>query len=435
MIGRETDRNRATVLSRETDGTTPRQPAAWLTRLPLHYGWIVVIVGVLVTASCLGVARFAFSMILPSMGEGLDLSRQQMGIIGTAGFVGYLVGALSSGRLGRWIGARRTIVGSLVLIALTILMVAAAQNFWQVLIVFALTGIGSGAGNVASMGLVSHWFLRSMRGRASGLVVTGSGYAIMITGLLIPVINDRFGAAGWRIGWVVLAAMVTATAALAALFTRNTPRDVGVEPVGHAVHDAIPHVEAGPAEQRRATIHLGAIYALFGLSYIIYMTFLVTSLVRDRGLSEETAGRFWFIIGLLSIFSGPIFGVLSDRAGRRRGFAAAFACHAIAFALVGLPLPIVSVYASVILFGLSAWSIPGIMGAAAGDYMGPAKAAQALGTLTVFFGVGQVIGPTLAGSLAESSGSFASSYLLASAFAVVAAVLSLTLRPPRPMVH
>ena len=60
----------------------------------------------LVTASCLGVARFAFGMILPSMGDGLLLSRQEMGLVSTGSFVGYLVGAFCSGQVARRIGGR-----------------------------------------------------------------------------------------------------------------------------------------------------------------------------------------------------------------------------------------------------------------------------------------------------------------------------------------
>ena len=73
---------------------------------------VVVIVGVLCTLSSLGIGRFAFGMILPSMGAGLQLSYSQMGAISTGNFIAYLVGALASGWLTRRFGARATIVAS-----------------------------------------------------------------------------------------------------------------------------------------------------------------------------------------------------------------------------------------------------------------------------------------------------------------------------------
>jgi MFS family permease len=408
----------------------PKAPPAWLPPLPLHYGWVVVIVGMLVTLSSLGIGRFAFGMVLPSMGAGLRLSYSQMGVIGTGNFIAYLVGALASGWLTRRLGARATIVASQAVIVLSLGIVALSSGFWVAAVAFTVTGLGSGAGNVAMVGLMSHWFLRSVRGRAAGLVVTGSGYAIMMSGVLVPLINRRFGADGWRVSWAVLAAVVAVIGLLAMLLLRNHPEDVGTTSVGHAVRDAVVHEPVPVSEQRRTTLRLGILYALFGFSYVIYVTFIVTTLVDDRGFDESAAGWFWFAVGFLSIFSGPIFGAVSDHAGRKIGLAAVFAMHTVSFLLVGLDLPRLSLYLSVVFFGLAAWSIPGIMGATVGDYMAPHQAVRSLGILTVFFGAGQAIGPAVAGVLADQSGNFNSSYLLAAALAAIGALGSVAMRQP-----
>ena len=63
--------------------------------------------------------------------------------------------------------------------------------------------------------------------------------------------------------------------------------------------------------------------------------------------------------------------------------------------------------------------------------MGPVHAVAAFGTITFVFGMGQIAGPALAGLLAEITGSFASSYLMAAGMAGLALALSLTLKPPR----
>jgi MFS family permease len=152
---------------------------------------------------------------------------------------------------------------------------------------------------------------------------------------------------------------------------------------------------------------------------------------RNADSARNLAGRFWFWVGLLSLFSGPVFGILSDRMSRRLGLATVFAVHAASYLLVGLQLPDPFLYLSIALFGLAAWSVPGIMAAAVGDYMGAANAVSAFGTITFVFGLGQVIGPALAGVLAQASGNFASSYLMAAAMAATGMVLSLALRPPR----
>jgi len=162
---------------------------------------------------------------------------------------------------------------------------------------------------------------------------------------------------------------------------------------------------------------------------VIYATFIVTTLVKERGFSEADAGQVWAWIGLLSLFSGPGLGILSDRLGRKAALIIVFTCQAAAYLLVALPLPEPLVYLSVALYGLVAWSVPGIMAAAVGDYLGPGRAVAAFGTVTLFFGIGQICGPALAGVLAKSSGSFALSYVIAALSALMA--LTLATRLPR----
>jgi len=47
-------------------------------------------------------------------------------------------------------------------------------------------------------------------------------------------------------------------------------------------------------------------------------------------------------------------------------------------------------YLSIVFFGLVAWSIPSIMAAAIGDYVGPKKSAAAIGFVTFIFRLGQM---------------------------------------------
>jgi MFS family permease len=400
--------------------------------LRFHYAWVVAAVGLLSILACLGIGRFSLGMLLPSMGADLGLTYAQMGFISTGNFIGYLLAVLLCSELTRRLGARVVIFLALLTVGTTLLALSRAQGFAAVLALYLLTGVGSGAANVPTMGLVSHWFTRRWRGLAAGVMVSGSGFAIMLAGLLVPQINARWHASGWRYGWAILGAIVVAIALVASALLRNTPAERGLAALGAgrsepAGEPPAPH----PAYRRNVLAHLGAIYFLFGFTYVIYATFIVTTLVNERGFSESVAGRFWFWVGLLSLFSGPAFGGLSDRVGRRVGLAAVFAVHATSYLLVGLQLPEPFVYLSIALFGFAAWSVPGIMAAAVGDYLGPANAVAGFATITFVFALGQVIGPALAGLLAQASGTFASSYLMAAAMAATALVLSFALKPPR----
>jgi len=399
----------------------------------VHYGWIVVLTGVLTIVAVLGLGRFSLGMLLPSMGSDLGLGYSKMGFIGTGNFFGYLLGVLMSSRLVKFFDYRSVISSGIFLVGVSMVLVARANGFWPVLIAFFFTGIGSGIANVPVMGLVSQWFGSTLRGRAAGIMVSGIGFGIMITGVLIPAINGWAGPGqGWRTNWMVLGAVVLTIAVLCSLLIRNRPGDLGLQLVERVEKKGrekqqkplvVKPFDAG----KRTLFHLGGIYFFFGFTVVIYVTFVITSLINEYGFSEAVAGRFWVWFGLLGTLSGPIFGSLSDRFGRPRTLALVYGLQGLSFLLLALnPLP-GSIYASIGLFALCAWSVPSIMAAAIGDYLGPLKAAAGFATLTLFFSVGQITGPALAGIMAENSGNFSSAYLLAGGLMAVGALSSVFL--------
>ena len=213
---------------------------------------------------------------------------------------------------------------------------------------------------------------------------------------------------------------------------RNRPGHKALAPYGEQARGApATHAPAPlPPSRRRVLAHLGAIYFLFGSTYVIYVTFIVTAMVQERGFSEAVAGQFWIWVGVLSLLSGPVFGTLSDRIGRKGGMITVFSLQMAAYALAAAPLGAPFLYLSIGLFGIVAWSIPSIMAAAVGDTMGPEHAAAGFGTITLIFGFGQIIGPAIAGAAADATGSFSSSFAMAAALAALAIVLTLFLRKP-----
>jgi len=404
---------------------------------PFHYGWVIVFTGMLCIMACLGFGRFALGMLLPSMASTLKLSYSQMGYISTGNFLGYLISVLVSGHFAGRIGPRRFIFFSLMVVGLSMAVVSQARTFVQVLLLYMITGIGSGAVNVPVMGLASAWFKAKKRGKAAGFIVIGSGFAIMLSGKLIPHVNVVAGSEGWRTSWLILSGMVTVIAILGVLFLRNRPEEMGLLPVGS---DDTGSVQTAPRPKVNVykegmIYYLGIIYFLFGYTYVIYATFIVTTLVKERGFSEALAGNFWAWVGFLSLFSGPVFGTLSDKLGRKAGLIIVFSLQTMAYMLVASGLPGPFLYLSIFFFGIVAWSIPSIMAAAVGDYVGARNAPAAFGLVTFIFGFGQIAGPSVAGILAEKTGSFSSSFSMAAALAGSAILLTLFLRKPKEKLH
>lgn len=87
-------------------------------------------------------------------------------------------------------------------------------------------------------------------------------------------------------------------------------------------------------------------------------------------------------------------------------------------------------YLSAIMFGFTAWSIPTIMAATAGDFFGHRLAPAGLGFITLFFGIGQALGPALGGYMADLSQSFTMPFLVAGCVSFVGMISSLYMKKP-----
>ncbi len=394
----------------------------------VHYGWYVVAAGTLCIFAGLGFGRFALGMLLPAMSEALGLTYSQMGLISTSNFVGYLLAVLVCGHISSRIGSRLLIFLALLLVAVSMLLVSRADSFMTVAFFYTLTGMGSGASNVPMMALVASWFSKSQRGKAAGFIVIGSGFAILLSGKLIPYLNQLNELNGWRTSWLVLGIIVLVIALICLQVIRDSPAELGLQQFTGKKNSTpdgqLPIDEGNTSVTQKDIYHLGAIYFLFGYTYVIYATFIVTALVQERGFSEAAAGNFWSWVGFLSLFSGPVFGTLSDRLGRKSGLIMVFSIQMFAYLLVALSLPGIFLYLSIGCYGLVAWSIPTIMAALVGDYVGPQKTARVFGFITFIFALGQIAGPAVAGFLAEKYGTFSSSFLMAAIFAGLAVLLS-----------
>jgi sugar phosphate permease len=407
----------------------------------LHYGWIVIFMGLFTTVAAHGFGRMAYTILLPAMKDGLQFDYTQLGLLGTGNFIGYLTMAIIGGFMAARFGTRIVITAALALMGMTMILTGLAKSFGFAFAMRLLTGLGNGAAFVPAMALGSAWFSVQRRGFATGIVSGGIGLGTLISGILVPYILKIYGADGWRFSWYILGAVVLSTAVIVYIFVRNQPVEKGLQPVGHKENmkdkkqpekQNISSLDWGRVYKMKALWYLGIVYFFYGLSYIIYIVFFAAYLVKEMGYSEAWAGGLWAGVGGLSIFCGVIWGHISDRIGRNHGAALAYLVLGVSYIVYALIKSEAGFYLSAVLFGLTAWSIPTIMAATAGDFVGPKLAPAGLGFVTLFFGIGQSIGPALGGYLADMSQTFTLPFLVAGAISLAGMVFSLYLKKPDP---
>jgi MFS family permease len=166
----------------------------------------------------------------------------------------------------------------------------------------------------------------------------------------------------------------------------------------------------------------------FGFAYMIYLTFFQRRLTGDLGISSAAAGNLFLLLGAVSLVTGFLWGGISDKVGRGRALALNSFLQVIAAALFAWWTTTTGLVISALLSGLTAVAVPGIIGAGCGDKFGARLASTALGFVTLLMGIGQVLGPYIAGRLADALGTLEYSYLLCAGVFLSASLLALTLR-------
>lgn len=400
-----------------------------INRMPLfnseaRYKWVIVFSGFLSLFACLGIARFAYGMLIPGLRDGLQLGYDQLGFISTANFAGYLAAVLIAPGMIHRFGARVTITLGLLMITAGLYAISISNSYLPILVMYGLTGIGSGFANVPMMVLVSHWFEQRQRGLAAGLMVAGNGSAIILSGLMLPSLIGSLGVEGWRTGWWILSLLVLAVVILVALLVRNDPADINPKLKQQPEDDLAPILDDQDHKiNMPLLVKLGLVYLMFGATYTIYNTFIVSTMIDRYQYTQTEAGLLWAWLGLFTIISSIGFGSLSDRIGRRLTMAIVYAMQTAAYLMVGFEAGETLLFVSIFLYGVTAFAIPTIMAATVGEYFGKRWASAAFATVTFFFAGGQIFGPGFAGVMAEWQGSFAFSYLVAASLTGAAVVM------------
>jgi MFS family permease len=369
----------------------------------IRYGWVIVGVGALVKMTGLGFGRFAYPMLLPSMRRSLEFNYSEMGLLSGAMMLGYLLFSVIGGMLATRFGPKKIVVGSLLCGSLSMVFISRLSGFSPLLFFSFAMGAGASGSHISITTMPMAWFGEQRLGRALGVVTGGTGFGIVVTGLLLPYLLYNLGEEAWRQCWFLLALITFSVAVIGAIVLREKPSQAPFSlssPVGNK--ESIPYAQRGSGLSLKAIF---IIYFIFGFAYNIYATYFVAYMVDEIRLTEKTAGDIWAIFGWMCTASGLIWGFLSDRLGRRK---ALLWNNGIISLSVLLPLlfyqPIVMGF-SAFLFGGTFLGMITVIAAAIGDQVSE-KRALVYGLATLIHGTGQFLGTTSGGYLKDLTGTF-----------------------------
>ncbi|MEM5384787.1 YbfB/YjiJ family MFS transporter [Paraburkholderia phymatum] len=351
------------------------------------------------SAIALGLARFSYALLLPSMKTDLGWSFAQAGAMNTANALGYLLGALAFPRLSRrWPAAALFIGGCMA----TALLMAATGTLSDTNTLFAqrvATGIASAFIFVSGGVLAARLASSSPRdaGLVLGLYYGGTGWGIVASALLVPATLVH-AVHGWQFAWFALAGACVALSIVAGIAAKRVDRQ-------HVLRTST------AAEAAATTRHVSVLryafalsgYGLFGVGYIGYMTFIV-ALLRGDGMSEGVVTGFYVLLGMATIVSARIWSRLLDRMRGGQALALLNALLAFATLLPALVAHPAVAFASGLLFGATFLSAVASTTAFVRHNLPAAHWARGISAFTIVFAFGQIVGPTVIGWVSDGAG-------------------------------
>ena len=371
---------------------------------------VVALAGMAALAAALGVGRFVYTPILPVMAAALHLSKSEAGLIASANFAGYLVGALAA-TLPLFGGRRRLwLLAGLAVNAAALLAMGAVDGIVPFALIRFFAGWASGFVMVFGTAIVVGAVTEAGRPGLSSLHFAGPGTGIATSAVLVA------GLAAAGVGWpgLWLANGLLALVALI-LVAAIIPADRPAVLAGAAT--------VVPARLGSAFYLLTVAYGLVGFGYVITSTFIVT-LVRETPEIARLESWVWVVVGLSAAPSAALWAAWARRRGVMLAFAHAAIAEAIGVAASVLWPSLPGILLAAILLGgtfigLTALGLVAARGMVAGDPR------RGIAILTAAFGLGQIIGPSLAGRLHDLTGSFTEVTYIAAAALMVSAALAL----------
>jgi len=365
--------------------------------------------GLLAIAAAIGIGRFVYTPILPPMIEALGLSKAQAGLIASANFLGYLIGALLAA-MPTLPGSRRLwLLCALTVSSLTTAAMGLSGTIPTFLVLRFVGGAASAFVLIIASTVVLERLAKAGRGGLSALHFAGVGSGIAVSAALVAAMlllgHD------WRSLWLASGAVSLLALLAVAILLPDRAATTALFPARGA--DAA--VDAGLPR-------LIIAYGLFGFGYIITATFLVT-IVRVTPVIRALEPLIWIVFGLAAAPSVALWAWIA----RQLRIPAAFALACVIEA-AGVLASIAWQTASGILvaailvggtfMGITALGLIQARAIATGDPR------RALAMMTGAFGLGQIIGPVFAGIVSDSLGSFTVPSIAAAVALLLAATLA-----------
>jgi MFS family permease len=297
--------------------------------------WRGTVAGFSASLVGIGLARFAYTPLLPALVGAHWFDASRAAYLGAANLAGYLAGALFGRSLASKTSTRFTLRAMMLLASIAFFACAWPVSFAWFFAWRLLSGVAGGALMVLAAPTVLAHVPPSRRGLVGGLIFMGVGVGIAASGTLVPLLLQQ----GLEQTWLGLGLISLALTMLAWWGWPTT--DVPVATTTHHRH--------GVPNGRLKALYVE--YALNAAGWVPHMIFLVDFVARGLGQGLQTGAQYWVLFGIGATVGPLLAGLLADRVGFGRALRVSFIIEAICVAVPALGLGSVWLMVSSVIVG------------------------------------------------------------------------------------
>lgn len=363
----------------------------------------------------MGIGRFSYTPMMPALIGNGALSASEAGYVAAFNFAGYLVGALTA----PWLRARWgevPVLRACLTVALICLIASippwgfAWLAFWRFLVGGAVAVM-----MIYSLAIVTRSAPPERLGAATGIVFTGVGVGILLSGTLVPVLLEAGLAAAWT-GLAVIGAIGVFVG-----FWGWRAADGSAAGASRP-----PPLMTSRVRMTPVVLALIGAQTMFTIGLIPHTIYWVDYLVRGMGRDIAFGGMHWALFGLGAVSGTYLWGRLADRIGHGPGLVVVFSALA-----VGVALPVM--FANEWVFVLSSLVVgaqPGFSAIISGrthQLLGAALMPRVWRWMALVSGVLKAAGGYAFVALFDFTGSYTPVFIAGGAAMALGAVISLAL--------
>jgi MFS family permease len=398
----------------------------------IFYGWWIVLACFIIGLYVAGITFYGFTAFFePLIKEfgwsytqisfAASLRGMEMGLF--APLIGFLVDRL---------GSRKVMLSGVITVCLGLFLLSFTRSLLMFYGAFLLLAFGSGGcTSVVTMSVVANWFDKNV-GKAMGVMASGFG----ASGLIIPIIVWLIEAYNWRPTLMILGLGALVVGIPLSFVIRNKPEQYGYIPDGKLTPEPSLQKKIRPPQnglsfrevlKNRAFLLLNFTEAIRMMAVSTVITHIMPYL-SSVGMSRSKAGLVAAAIPLFSIIGRLFLGWLGDIIEKRYVLA-------LAFGLMGAGLLVFCyvrvewvIFPFLLLFPPSFGGTMVLRGAILREYFGTGSFGKMLGIVMGTASIGGIIGPTLAGWVFDSVGSYHFIWIAFSGCTVLAILLVLRIK-------